>query len=652
MSKILALIIAVLFIAVSIIPVSSLNVEKIDMKSNESTAKSVEEPSSPWSYKDVHNPNLGYDMERDYDDFDRDLYGKHSYYYRHHLGNHSEYLDKPFSRYPDYEELGDAYRHRYENEYVRNHTLKDRKPIPKPNFAAGKTWYVDDNGGKDFTRIQDAINASSDGDTVFVYGGCYQENVVVDKSIHLEGEDRDTTIIDGSGSGDVVYVSVDWVNINGFSIQNGGNYDSGVLIYSNHNTITGNNITSNNQSGIEIWLSSNNTITGNNITSNNWGGIHLWDSSNNKISGNNINNNGYGIVLGDLSNNNTIYGNNITSNNQSGIEIWLSSNNTITGNNITSNNWGGIHLCFPSDSNTITGNNININWDGIYLDCSSNNKISGNNITNNKWYGIYLIYLSNNNTIYGNNITNNKQGVKLLFSSSNQIIDNLCVANTVDGIGLDYSSGNLISNCTIQNHIMNGIYLEFSPMNLIIGCCIQQNWRGIKIDSNSTLNIIKNCRINDNYWGIKLENSMFNRIEKCTISDNYCGIMRGKFNFVHNNNFIDNKIYDALGELKNKNFWVRNYWSGPNTLLPCYLYGLNVDWFPRATPYDYNYTESYDVSDDYPDNTLWNWKDSTLLERHEKLEKHQDFIDWSEYDLSHRLDAGDYLMNLWRRYVE
>ena len=37
--------------------------------------------------------------------------------------------------------------------------------------AAGTTWFVDDSGGKDFTRIQDAVNASLSGDAIIVRDG-------------------------------------------------------------------------------------------------------------------------------------------------------------------------------------------------------------------------------------------------------------------------------------------------------------------------------------------------------------------------------------------------------------------------------------------------------------------------------------------------
>jgi len=90
-------------------------------------------------------------------------------------------------------------------------------------LSSGKTIYVDDDGGADYTRIQDAIDNATEGDTVYVFNGTYYENIVVNKTINLIGEDRspwNASVIDGGGSGDVVHVSADRVNISGFTINN------------------------------------------------------------------------------------------------------------------------------------------------------------------------------------------------------------------------------------------------------------------------------------------------------------------------------------------------------------------------------------------------------------------------------------------------
>ena len=66
----------------------------------------------------------------------------------------------------------------------------------------GETITVDDDGGADHTRIQDAIDNATGGDTIRVFNGTYYENVVVDKPVSLIGNDSVNTTIDGGGSGD------------------------------------------------------------------------------------------------------------------------------------------------------------------------------------------------------------------------------------------------------------------------------------------------------------------------------------------------------------------------------------------------------------------------------------------------------------------
>jgi predicted outer membrane repeat protein len=88
------------------------------------------------------------------------------------------------------------------------------------------TWYVDDDGKADFERIQDAIDASIDMDVIFVREGTYYENIdFLGKWIQVQGENRDTTIIDGSNhNGSVVTCNSGetfWSVLSSFTIQNG-----------------------------------------------------------------------------------------------------------------------------------------------------------------------------------------------------------------------------------------------------------------------------------------------------------------------------------------------------------------------------------------------------------------------------------------------
>ena len=100
--------------------------------------------------------------------------------------------------------------------------------------------YVSSNGTGEYLTIQQGIDQANDGDTVFVYNGTYNENIVIDKSLSLIGEDYTTTFINGRDVGNVIKINADGVTIKGFTIQYGGlTYPlAGINCSSDHNTIS------------------------------------------------------------------------------------------------------------------------------------------------------------------------------------------------------------------------------------------------------------------------------------------------------------------------------------------------------------------------------------------------------------------------------
>ncbi|SVA89937.1 uncharacterized protein METZ01_LOCUS142791, partial [marine metagenome] len=94
-------------------------------------------------------------------------------------------------------------------------------------------WHVSVNGSNNtgdgsqenpLETIQLAIDVSSSGDSVFVSSGSYFENISIHKGITVIGEDRETTIIDGDGSGTVVIFdsgSSGPAYFSGFTLTNG-----------------------------------------------------------------------------------------------------------------------------------------------------------------------------------------------------------------------------------------------------------------------------------------------------------------------------------------------------------------------------------------------------------------------------------------------
>ena len=192
----------------------------------------------------------------------------------------------------------------------------------------------------DFLTIQEAINGANAGDSIHVKAGTYYENIVVNKSVSLIGENITTTIIDGNKTGDCVHVATGNVEISELTIQNGGLAYSSVRISSSGNSIVNNSLIGS-WCGIYLEHYCDNDLFANNTIANNMNGIYgeLWHNS--KIVSNTITDNLLGILIGPYSDSNIISFNNIRGHWTQGISMWQSSQNTFEGNNITDNNQAG-----------------------------------------------------------------------------------------------------------------------------------------------------------------------------------------------------------------------------------------------------------------------------------------------------------------------
>ena len=223
-----------------------------------------------------------------------------------------------------------------------------------------------------YQTIQEAVDKTYEGYTIYVKNGTYYENLVINKTMKIDGEDKEITIIDGSGIGHSVEISDPNVRISGFTIQNSGTlpFDAGIKTLSLDSCTTiRNNIIQNNDIGIflnyayeEPW-----NIVQDNIIQNNRVGIYAHWSNNNKISGNTI-----------------------KMNSEHGLEMERCRNSIIKGNIISDNGCYGIYLRGSSDENTINGINIiRNNTVGVKLKESNKNIITGNNFVNNTYQAYF-----------------------------------------------------------------------------------------------------------------------------------------------------------------------------------------------------------------------------------------------------------------------
>jgi parallel beta-helix repeat protein len=238
---------------------------------------------------------------------------------------------------------------------------KEKQKNPK---SLGKILYVGGSGEGNYTSIQDAINDSTNGDTVFVYDNSspYNENLIVDKSITLRGENKETTIIYGIGHEITVNISSDNVILSGFTIENydnsSGHVTGLVSLRSNYNVISDNIILGDTAwQGIEIFGSEYNIVTSNIISCSS--GIDISFGKNNNISKNIIKDCNTGIYLS-----------------------WYSNSNTITRNILINNTWG-INTGFFCINDEISFNNISNSYYGLLAMNCFNYKITNNNFIKN-----------------------------------------------------------------------------------------------------------------------------------------------------------------------------------------------------------------------------------------------------------------------------
>jgi len=326
------------------------------------------------------------------------------------------------------------------------------------------TWKVP----KDYTCIQEAMNAAVNGDTVLVEPGTYNENLdFMGKAIYVKSVlGPEVTRVDGNKAGSVVSFKLSEGSdsvLEGFTLSNGsglkiGNKFHGGGIYCN---------------------SASPTLRGNIITENvasQGGGIYCLENTIGLITGNRIIDNwaheGAGIYCRECPAALVITENIITENQSNtyggGIYLDIYSSPQVLGNTIsdnTANDGGGImcrdHSSPVIDHNLITGNEIM--WHGAGISC---------------WY--YSAPIITHNVVM-NNSTNQSGGGIYSNSSKMTIRNNLIACNSAgnEGGGAYFNSADpIITNNTLYGNTAGkggGLYYKGSCTSVIMNTILWGN---------------------------------------------------------------------------------------------------------------------------------------------------------------------------------
>ncbi|MEM1551928.1 MAG: NosD domain-containing protein [Candidatus Bathyarchaeia archaeon] len=390
----------------------------------------------------------------------------------------------------------------------------------------------------DFPTIQEAINNANEGDKIYVRAGVYCENVVVNKTISLVGEDRNVTIIDGGGIGTVVKIeNCADASLCNFSIRNSG---MEITEYGFPNC----GIFVNNADNIKLF---------NNIVLHNYVGVYLGVSygilRNNTLKNNKFN---FGVLDGlphDIDPSNTVDGKPIFYLvGQAGVTIPLNAGyvaaincqNIVVKNLTLENNWEGI--LFQNTNNSRMENLTLINnYYGVYFIGSSYNALRGNTLINNSFnFGVHGLYLHHflhdvdtTNTINGKPIYYLVNKTKLWISSETQPVQ-------IGYLALVNSTGCVVENLTFTNNIQ-GLLFAYVKDSLIRKVILRGNDQGILMISCES-NIVVESHIANNGVGILLGQSLKNLLSFNNVTNNHYGIsiIHSENNTVSDNNVANN----------------------------------------------------------------------------------------------------------------
>jgi len=234
--------------------------------------------------------------------------------------------------------------------------------------------------------IQETIKASAPGEKVVIRKGEYVEQVIINRTVHLIGEDPNAVIINSNGKGNVITIFGEHIFLESLSIKNSGNGFAGVHVKAKNVTIA-NCLIMDCYIGIRIDSTSKTRIINCTLLNNTLAGIWIWGACGDiEIHNCTVAGSKYAVGLLTFSQRNTLL-NNVIYNNYVGVALINSRENQIIKNKILNNTYGLWFEDRLSTENVVSKNTLSNNICGIYINIfnegSTNNLFYSNNFINN-----------------------------------------------------------------------------------------------------------------------------------------------------------------------------------------------------------------------------------------------------------------------------
>jgi nitrous oxidase accessory protein len=349
--------------------------------------------------------------------------------------------------------------------------------------------------------LQYRIDRAQSGDTVFVDGGTFTENITILTPLHLIG--RQNPVLRGTGKGSIITILAPFCTIAGFTIQRSGNMlvneDAGILVKSSQNSIHNNTIS-------DVLF-----------------GIYLMQSDSNHIS-----------------------------------------DNTITGRpKIDQGERGsGIHL-WNSNYNVLERNTISDARDGFYIQNANHTLIQDNEVFNLR-YGLHYMY-ADSNTFLRNTFRDNVAGAAIMFTRGIVMKHNIFLRNrgfASYGMLLQDCHYSIADSNIISDNVI-GIFFESSTNNLFRHNIVARNDLGLEMFQNSIKNTFTENNFIDNLNPLTIIGKKTESRWSLNGKGNYWSSYTGYD--LNNDNIGDvpMKIENVFSYLEGKNANVRLYLYSP-----------------------------------------------------------------------------------------